>query len=163
MQPSSEGRLEARTPEEQFAALCELLTHARRIVRILSDDLAPALFDQEETAGELSRIARQGPPCEVRVLIKDSRHLRGSAHRVGVLHQRLVSSVPLRLLLYRPEHQVANFVLTDENGVLFLPNAAEKLCFWNRDDRAFVRHLIAQFDELWHKSGPDPELRSMTI
>lgn len=163
MQPRSEGRTEARTPEQQFEALCGLLEGARRIVRIFSDDLAPALFDHEDPVRELSRVARQGPPAEVRILIKDSQHLRRSAHRLGALHQRLVSAVPLRQLLYRPEHYIANYVLADDAGVLFLPNADDKVSFWNREDRAFVRHLSEQFDELWQKSGPDPELRFMPI
>ena len=159
MQPRSEGRIEIESATGQAGILCELARGARRLVRIFSDDLAPALFDNEELASELSRVARRGPPCEVRILIKDSQHLRQCGHRLTALHQRLVSSVPLRKLGYCPERYIANYMLVDDAGVFFIPGEDEKISFWNREDRAFVQHLAEQFDELWHKSSADPELR----
>lgn len=163
MHPRTEGRIELEAAEDQAGALCELLRGARHVVRIFSDNLAPALFDHEDLVRELSRVARQGPPCEVRVLIKDSQPLRQRTHRLAALHQRLPSAVPMRKLVYCPERYIANYVLVDDAGVFFIPNEDDKICFWNRDDRAFVKHLSEQFDELWHKSTADPELRFMPM
>ncbi len=163
MQPRSEGRIEIESAADQAGIVCELARNARHLVRIFSDDLAPVLFDNEELVRELSRVARQGPPCEVRILIKDSQNLRQRGHRLAALHQRLVSSVPLRKLGYCPERYIANYMLVDDGGVFFIPGEDEKVSFWNRADRAFVRYLAEQFDELWHKSSADPELRFMPM
>lgn len=163
MRPSSEGRIEIVTAEEQAGALRALAGEARQLVRILSDELAPVPFDDEDLARELSRLARQGPPCEVRILIKDSRLLRQRGHRLAELHRRLVSAVPLRRLDYCPEQYIANYMLVDDTGLFFIPNEDGKTCFWNASDRAFVKFLTTQFDELWHRSDADPELHFMPM
>ena len=161
--PRSEGRIEIEASGDQAGALCELLRGAQHMVRIFSDCLSPQLFDHAGLAGELSRVARQGRACEVRILIKDSQFLTRRAHRIGALHQRLVSSVALRTLTYCPDHYVANYVLVDDSGIFFIPNEDDKVCFCNRDDRALVKHYTQQFDDLWHRSSPDPELRFMPM
>ena len=71
--------------------------------------------------------------------------------------------VLLRKLTYCPDHYVANYVLVDDGGIFFIPNEDDKVCFWNRDDRPLVRHYTEQFDELWQRSSPDPELRFMPM
>jgi hypothetical protein len=163
VRPKSEGRVEIEASGDQAGALCELVRGAQHIVRIFSDVLSPQLFDHAGLAGELSRVARQGRACEVRILVKDSQFLTRRTHRIGALHQRLVSSVLLRKLTYCPDHYVANYVLVDDSGIFFVPNEDDKVCFWNRDDRALVKHYTEQFDDLWHRSSPDPELRFMPM
>jgi hypothetical protein len=163
VQPKSEGRVEIEASGDQAGALQELLTGARHVVRIFSDYLSPQLFDHAGITAELSRVARHGPPCEVRILIKNSQFLVKSAHRIGALHQRLVSSVVLRKLSYCPDHFVPNYVLVDDSGIFFIPNEDDKICFWNRDDRPLVRHYTEQFDDLWQRSGADPEMRFMPM
>ena len=111
----------------EAGALCELLRGAQHIVRIFSDSLSPQLFDHAGLASELSRVARQGRACEVRILLKDSQFLTRRTHRIGALHQRLVSSVLLRKLTYCPDHYVANYVLVDDGGIFFIPNEDDKV------------------------------------
>ena len=163
VRPKSEGRVEIAASGDQAGALCELLQGAQHIVRIFSDALEPQLFDHPGLAAELSRVARQGRACEVRILIKDSQALTRRTHRLATLHQRLVSSVQLRKLTHCPDHYVANYVLADDRGIFFIPNEDDKVCFWNRDDRPLVKHYMEQFDDLWHRSSPDPELRFMPM
>lgn len=159
IQPRIEGRVELAAADDQAGVLCELLTGAQHRVRIFSDTLDPALFDNAELAHELSRVARQGRQCEVQILIKDSTFLVKRAHRLAALHRRLVSSVLLRKLSYAPEHFLANYVLVDDSGIFFIPNDDDKTCFMNRDDRALVKHFGEQFDDLWQRSVADPDLR----
>ena len=161
--PNSEGRIEIDASERPAERLATLLQRAERMVRIFSDTLDPDLFDNDAVAGELSRLVRSGRQCEVRILVKDSHALVKRSHRVGTLHRRLVSSVQIRKLGYLPEHYVPNYVLVDDCGVFFDPRDDDKVYFMNVDDRAFVRHYLEQFDELWSRSGPDPELRVMAM
>lgn len=163
MQPKAEGRIEILPADDPAGHLCELVKAGERIVRILSDELDPALFDNEALATELSRIARHGRQCEVRILLKNSRHLSKRTHRLGTLHRRLVSNVLIRKLGHFPEHYVANYVLVDDHGVYFMPMEDDKVCFMNHDDRPLVKHFTEQFDELWSRAVPDPELRQMSM
>jgi hypothetical protein len=163
MQPRAEGRIELQPTDDRAAALAELAREAQRIVRIFSDELDPELFDNVALTDELSRVARHGRQCEVRILIKDSVQLVKRAHRLGALHRRLMSAVPIRKLTYAPDHYVPNYVLIDTVGVFYIPNEENKVCFLNRDDRALVKHLSEQFDDLWQKSLTDVELRNMPM
>jgi signal transduction histidine kinase len=163
VQPKAEGRSELAGAEEQVAALLDLLRGAERSVRILSDALDPALFDHEPLAAELSRLVRTSRQCEVRILVKDSQHMVKRSHHLATLHRRLVSSVQVRKLTQFPEHYVTNYVIVDTRGILLLPMQDDKVCFANADDRALAKHFAEQFDELWSRSGPDPELRVMPM
>jgi hypothetical protein len=161
--PRAEGRIELAASDDRAGALSELVRDARHIVRIFSDHLSPQLFDNEDLARELSRVARQGRPCEVRILIKSSQFLVKRPHRLGALHQRLLSSVLLRKLAYCPDHYLVNYVLVDDCGIFLIPNDDDNSCFLNREDRPLVKHYSEQFDELWQKSGPDPDMRVMPM
>ena len=116
-------------------------------------------FDEDREA-VLQRALEAGV---MRILIKSSLFLVKRSHRLATLHRRLLSSVPIRKLSYCPDHFVANYVLVDDSGVFFIPNEDDKVCFANKDDRPLVKHLIEQFDDLWDKSSPDPELRDMPM
>ena len=163
VQPKAEGRIELPAGAAQAEALQELVRGAERSVRILSDALDPDLFDHEALATELSRLVRGGRQCEVRILVKDSHNLVKRSHHLGTLHRRLVSSVQVRKLAQFPEHYVANYVIVDDRGVFFLPMVDDKSCFANPDDRPLAKHYTEQFDEIWSRSGPDPELRVMRM
>jgi len=159
VQPRVEGRIEITHDMDQAGPLAGLVRGAERLVRIFSDALDPELFDHEALATALSQLARGGRQCEVRILVKDSHNLVKRAHRLALLHRRIPSSVQIRKLTYFPEHYLANYVLVDDQGVFFIPMEDDKVCFMNTEDRALVKHYREIFDELWSKSGSDPELR----
>lgn len=163
MQPSAEGREELQTPEQQAQGLARLVDGADRIVRIVSDRLDPALFDNQALADALSAVARKGRQCEVRILVHSTALLVKRRHRLIELHRRLVSSMPIRRLAHVPETLVADFVLVDDHGLFWIPRDEDKVCYLNSDDRPMVKHLIEQFDDLWSRSQPDPELRVMPM
>jgi hypothetical protein len=163
MQPKPEGRIELLPADDQAGALQRLVGRAERTVRIFSDALDPALFDHAALAESLSQLVRRARQCEVRILIKDSHNLVHRSHHLGTLHRRIGSSVQIRKLSDFPEHYVANYVLVDDSGAMYLPMNDDKVCFVNDDDRALVRHYTEQFDELWARSSPDDEMRNMPI
>ena len=82
--PRTEGRIEIDAAGQPALRLGELLGGAERIVRIFSDTLDPEIFDTEQVAAELSRLARAARQCEVRILIKDSHALVKRAPSTGV-------------------------------------------------------------------------------
>lgn len=161
--PKAEGRVELDASSDQVDALLGVLQQAQRIVRILSDALDPALFDHAGIAAELSRVARQGRQCEVRILLKDSHNLSKRNHCIGSLHRRLVSSVRILKPTSVPEDSAANYVLADDCAVFFLPMEDDKSGFMNHDDRPLVKHLALQFDDMWARAIQDPELRLMPL
>ena len=163
MHPSPEGRVELHPDEPHAPQLAELVRHGRRLVRILTDDLHPSVFDDDELSQALSELARKNRRSEVHILIKDSHHLTESSHHLAELNKRIPSLVAVRKLTYCPELYVANYMLVDDKGLYYDPRDDDKISFINAEDRATVKHLAMQFDELWAKSQNDPELRSVGI
>ena len=161
--PGSEGRQELAECEQQAAGLVSIVARATRIVRVLSQELNPELFDNKALVSELSRVARLGRQCEVRILVQSTHLLVKRRHRMAALHARLLSSVPIRTLPHMPEHVTADYVLADDSGVFWMPRAADRVCFMNAFDRPRVKQLTEQFDELWFRAQPDPELRVMPL
>lgn len=161
--PKAEGRVELDAAPDQAAGVLDVLRIARRIVRILSDALDPSLFDHPAVAEELSRVARQGRQCEVRILLKQSHTLSKRTHCIGSLHRRLPSSVRILKPTLVPEDVAANYVLADDCGVFFMPMEEDKIAFMNPDDRALVKNLTLQFDDMWARAEQDPELRLMPL
>lgn len=163
MHPSVEGRVELDAEQPHAPPLTELVRSGRRIVRILSDDLHPDVFDDQALADAMSGLARDNRHSEVHILIKGSHLLVGRHHHLLALYRRLPSLVTIRKLTYCPELYVANYMLVDGHGLYFDPRDDDKVSFINSEDRAMVKHLSAQFDELWAKSDSDTELRSLGI
>ena len=66
IQPRIEGRVELAAADDQAGVLCELLTGAQHRVRIFSDTLDPALFDNAELAHELTAAYSSFPTTTTR-------------------------------------------------------------------------------------------------
>jgi hypothetical protein len=118
--------------------------------------LDPELFDRPDIAAELSRVARQGRQCEIRILLKkNSAHLSKRSHGLGTLHRRLGSSVR-RKPTFMPENLAANYVLADDRGVFFLPMEDDKSGFLNADDRPIGQASRPAFDDMWSRATKIP-------
>lgn len=163
MHPNSEGRVELTAEEPHTPHLVELVRSGRRLVRILTDELHPSVFDDEALSYALSELARDNRHSEVRILVKQSHYMVGRSHHLAILNKRIPSLVSVRKLTYNPESYVGNYMLVDDAGLYYDPRDDEKICFINPDDGPTVKHLGLEFDELWSKSQDDPELRSLGV
>ena len=163
MHPSVEGRVELDPEHHHAPPLTELVRSGRRLVRILSDDLHPDIFDDIDFSEALSKLARDNRHSQVHILVKTTQYLVGRGHHLTQLYRRLPSLVTIRVLTYCPNIYVANYMLVDSNGLYYDPRDDDKVSFVNDNDAPMVKHLAAQFDELWEKSETDTELRSLGI
>lgn len=149
---------------EPFATLCvELVSTARRHIRIFSPSLDHAVFDRPDLASALAAVARGSRYSEVRILISDSRPIVKRGHRLLDLARRLPSAVAIQKLTEHPELPSDSFVLRDDGGTLFKPNDSDREGFYDPESRILAKPYIDKFDELWLKSRPDPELRILGL
>lgn len=142
------------------AALCR---GAARCIRILTPHLDRAVFDNEDLAGALSKLARDTRQTEVRILIADPRPLVGSGHRLVQLARRLPSTVLLRKLAEHPDWNDETIVIRDRDGVLYKHGDSNSDAFYEPASRAAAQRYLELFDELWRLSEEDPDLRSLRI
>lgn len=145
------------------ATIMQLTQQADRKIRILSPNLEPDLFDSDGMTDALSALARKHRDSEVQILILDSKPIVRRGHRLLKLHRRLSSSVKIRKPANAAEDIKEALVITDQIAV-FVQSIREPDKRWaNFNNRPMAEDYCAQFDELWHRSIDDPELRTLVI
>jgi predicted GNAT family N-acyltransferase len=149
---------------EPFAMLAtQLVAGANRQLRIFSPCLDHEVFDRKSMVDAVSALARNSRYCDIRILICDSRPIVKLGHRLLTLARRLPSSIHIQKLAKHPDLPTDSFVIRDSNGIIYKPLDADREGFYEPDSAATAKRFIDQFDELWHRSTPDRELRSLGL
>ena len=139
---------------------------ARRIVRLRSVRLAPAIFDQPELEATLSALARRHAQCQVRILVSDPQAFAGSSHRLLMLARRLSSNVLMRT----PRGPVAEslelqpaMLVADHAALWLQPHANAAVGWYDLEGGAHARNRALEFDQLWDRATEHPELRELRL
>ena len=156
-------RLTLNTPSEQIACIRAMTEQSLRHLRIYTPNLESELYDNSDFASAVSQLARSSRFAEIRILIEDTRLIIARGHALLELHRRLPSSVTIRKLTMDIHGLEQPFLIADESGVLLRPDDGEGPSFANFCDRVTAKSLIEIFDQLWDRSYPDPELRSLSM
>lgn len=147
---------------QALAAVTALLADANHEFAICTRDLDAALFDVPATLAQLKRIALSGRHARIRILVQDVRKPLTDGHRLIALAQRLPSAIALRTPVEERDLQYPSaFVLNDRGGYLFriLGSRAEgegSTCAPGRHAQ-----LCEFFDQVWERSQPSAELRTL--
>jgi hypothetical protein len=122
-----------------------------------------AIYDHQDLADALSRLARSHRYAEVRILVQDSEPVVKKGHRLIELAYRLSSMISIR----NPdeEHAHVNEALFIADGVGFIKRTMadrfEGVASFNSPLQA--RELADHFNDIWTRSKPDPQLRRLHI
>ncbi len=139
------------------------LDHPSRQVRIYSQLLDHALFDDEHVVSALSAFVRHGPPAHMRVLIHSASAIVSRGHRVVELARRLVSKIDIRQVPAELAQDRHTFVVADTTAFFLMPDFTDYQGFSNIYDPVEASQLAERFDHLWERSQENPELRTLRI
>lgn len=148
---------------ERAAIALELAQQSRRNLRLLSHTLTPELFDTEDFASAISKLARSSRFSEVRLLVVEVKPIIERGHRLLELCRRLSTTLQIRRADCEPESISENFLVADERGVLCYSLREPEKAWADFNNRPLAEDYAAQFDELWHRGINDPELRLIHI
>lgn len=140
-----------------------LITQARRNIAILSKDLDETIYGSNNIVEALSAFARSSRNAQVQILVKDTKPLIETGHKLAKLHQRLSSKIQLRKLTVEPDNTDMGFMLCDTNALLYKNDDAFYKGFANFDAAVEVRRLRDTFDYVWQYGEPEPELQVLNI
>ncbi|WP_114241237.1 hypothetical protein [Dyella sp. C9] len=141
-----------------------LLAEARHRVAIYQPRLTGDIFASEAELGELRRLAISGRGAQIRVLLHDPVTALRESHRLIGLAQRLSSAIQIRTPVEELDQSYASaYLLTDQGGYLFLPDAARANGRGSRQDRAAQAPLLQHFDEVWERSTPATVLQPLHL
>lgn len=150
-------------PQDRRSVAIDLARQSSRTLRVLSNSLDPDLFDNAEFAEALSQLARRSRYSDIRLLVIEVRPLVQRGHRILELARRISTTVKLRRADCEPESITENFVVADNAGLLCYALHEPEKAWADYHNRPLAENYATQFDELWHRSIDDPELRALQL
>lgn len=151
------------SPQDFQGFALKLVTQARRHIDLLSRDLDSLIYGSDDFVQAISEFARSSRNAEVRILVKDTKSLVESGHKLAKLHQRLSSKILLRKLIIEPDNTDMGFMLCDTNALLYKNDETIYRGFANLDAAVEVKRLRETFDYIWQYAEPEPELQVLHI
>ncbi|RDI99583.1 GNAT family N-acetyltransferase [Dyella solisilvae] len=157
-------RLPAASRTELASARLQLLAEARHRIAIYQPILAGESYASPAELAELRRLATSGRGAEVRVLLHDPAGALRDSHRLVALAQRLPSAIQVRAPLEELDLAYgSSYLLTDQGGYLFQPDAQRMAGRAASRDRAAQAPLLQHFNEVWERSSPATVLHSLHL
>jgi hypothetical protein len=141
----------------------KLVTQARRKIAILSHNLDAPIYANDAFVEALSSFVRNTRTAQVQILVKDTKPLVESGHKLAKLHQRLSSKILLRKLTVEPDDTDMGFMLCDTDALLFKNDDSFYKGFANFNAAVEVKRLRDTFDYVWEYGEAEPELQILNI
>lgn len=154
-----------RTEErDEVAAVClHMATQARFRLDIVSRDLEPALYDNEDFYNAVKLLAMRSSKSRIRILIQNSEHISKYGHRLVELCRRLSSYISIRLQGKDFKEFNQAWMIVDDCGWMRRPLADrfKGECYFNFPRE--VQERSKQFNDMWDASTEDPNLRRLHL
>lgn len=156
--------LPTSTRSEIAASRLQLLSEARHRLSIYQPALDSDLYAGPGEIAEFRRIATSGRGAEIRILLHDPEAALRNSHRLVSLAQRLPSVLHIRTPLEEVDLAYASaYLLTDQGGYLFQPDARRADTRASLKDRAAQAPLAQHFNEVWERSAPARALQPLDL
>jgi len=150
--------------EENKAALIEVLTQARSVVRWFTMDLEYLISDNQECYQLLLNFCKNNPKARFEILLHNPKAMASIGHRLIILSQRLTTAIKIKHT--HPEY-VKNtpsaFVVVDSRHVYWKPIATAWDGQLKMDSPLIAKTWDTLFKEAWEQSSFDSQLRSLNI
>jgi len=158
------SRLILNSAQEYRDCAIELIGKGRRTLRLFSPDLEHDIYDDDDVAQAVLNLARVSRNSEIRILVRDTQPAIKRGHRLLDLSRRLTSIVDIRKFSVDTNELPTHVLLVDGGGVMIRADGeTQDAGFGSFDDRGLNNTLTLIFDELWHRSQSDFDLRGVTI
>jgi len=140
-----------------------LLNQSRRKIAILSSELDEEIYGSDEFIHTISSFVRASRYAQVQILVKHTKPIIDTGHKLAKLHQRLSSKILFRKLTVEPNNAEMGFMLCDTNALLYKNDDKVYLGFANFDAAVEVKRFREVFDYVWQYAEPEPELQMLHI
>ena len=134
-----------------------------RQLDIYSRCLEPRVYDSVELVAVVRKLALRSRHSRIRVVLIDPETVSRRGHRLLDLTQKLSTFIEFRKV--GAEHKDFNeaFLLADSSGVIHQRLSDRFDATANFNHRPDAQRLQRQFDEVWEKATPDPNLRRLSL
>ncbi|HAD08011.1 MAG TPA: hypothetical protein DCF62_00890 [Porticoccaceae bacterium] len=141
----------------------KLAAEAQRQIRIFSPELDPRIYDNETFHRLLFDFARTHPHAEIHILVCSPKLLVQNSHRLLRLYHNLPSRMQMKVLNPRIRSLHNEYMVVDHTGILYKQGHDRYTGYLVHHAPLEATDLADTFDDMWHHSEPDPELRKLPI
>jgi len=147
------------TSEACRLAAVSMARQAARSIEIVSRQLDPQMYDDDDFCQAVSRLVTGSKRARVRVLLRQIEPVVKGGHRLINLAQRLSSFIELRVPA--PEYDDYNgaFLIVDGAGIIERKLSDRFEATVNFNDPRTAQELSRHFEEMWQTATPDMNLR----
>ncbi len=140
-----------------------LVNRTHRQIRLFSNELDPRIYDHDDLSRLIFNFARAHPYAEIDILVKNPRVLVQNSHRLLRLFHRLPSRIQMKSLNPTIKTFHSEFLLIDHNSILYNQDSDRYTGYVVYHSPLEGLELADNFDSMWERSEPDPELRRLPI
>ena len=141
----------------------KLLNQSRRTIAILSSELDEAIYGNDEFIHALSGFVGDSRHAQVQILVKNTKPIIKTGHKLAKLHQRLSSKILFRKLTVEPDNNEMGFMLCDTDALLYKNDDRVYQGFANFNAAVEVKRFREIFDYVWQYGETEPELQVLHI
>ena len=158
---SEETALE--TSEEHRLASTMMVNQAERSLDIISRKLDPIVYDSEDFVEAMKRFVLDNSRVRVRILVFEPQTIVRRGHRLVDLALHLTTFIEFR----KPNNEFDSFneslLVADYTGYIHRDSAERYEGMLNFNDRRVSKLLADQFEDMWGRSNPDPNLKRVHL
>lgn len=161
----SKDTLQLGTMDENRQVALELAQQAKRELLILSQELDPALYDNDAFERAVFELARLHPTTKIRILVQDVTRALHNGHGLLRLAQSLTSSIFIRKPSQDFREVQDAFIIADSTGyshrVIGNQYNYEAIACFAAPMQA--TQLSDHFNKIWEHAEEDPQLRRLHV
>ena len=144
-------------------AILKLLSSAQNDVAIVSRQLDPLIFSNENFIENATEFIRRNKTAKIRILVHDTQSIVKNNHRVLNLSQRVSSKIEIRTICNDYAQFNQAFVVVDSMGYILNQKADLYEAEVNFCDPEKSKELMETFKSIWELSQQDSEVRRLCI
>jgi len=148
---------------DNYRVFLNMLQQSDTCIDIFSQHLDHKLYDTPEIIAQLQRFLRRNAHAQMRLLLRDPRHLVTHGHRIIELSRRLSSYIEIRQLAETCYAHIESFSLFDRRGILYRPNSEQFEGWFSFHAPVRVKSETEFFNEAWELSLPCQETRRLYL
>lgn len=159
----TDEKIAIASSEDHRSAAQALAQQAQRHIAIISRELDPPAYDTPEFVEAVKQLVLSNRYTHLRAMVFDPLTIVKHGHRLHKLMLNLTSFIEFRVP--GPEFSAfdESLLVADDTGYILRTSAERYEGFINFNDRRSARILMKQFEEMWARAKPDPNLKRLHL
>ncbi len=155
--------IDLTSTEENRLAAVRMAQQCVHTLEIVSRLLDPPIFNTTEFIDAVTQIVLKKRNPQIRIIVFDPDTIVRDGHRLVTLAGSLSSFIHIRKAPQEYKHYNESLLIADGAGYIHKLNVDRYEAVANFNDRGQANVLLREFDRMWEKAVPDPNLRRMAI